>query len=54
MISTNVKTDRIITLPADALLWGDNYAEASEDCDLRLETLRAVLYYAGRVKTLPW
>jgi hypothetical protein len=54
MISTKVTTDKIITLPADALLWGDDYAKASKDCVLRLETLRAILYYAGRVKTLPW
>jgi hypothetical protein len=54
MISTKVKTDKIITLPADALLWGDDYAKASKDCVLRLETLRSVLRYYGRVKILPW
>jgi hypothetical protein len=54
MISTKVKTDKIITLPADALLWGDDYAKASKDCVLRLETLRSVLHYFGRVKILPW
>ena len=54
MISTKVKTDKIITLPADALLWGDDYSKASKDCVLRLETLRSVLHYRRRVKILPW
>ena len=54
MISTEVKTDKIITLPVDALLWGDDHAKASKDCVLRLETLRSILHYPGRVKILPW
>jgi hypothetical protein len=54
MISTKVKIDKTITLPADALLWGVDYIKASKACVLRLETLRSILHYPGRVKVLPW
>lgn len=52
MISTKVKTDEIFSLPADALLWGDNVSKASKDCELKLESLRYVFNSPGRCKIL--
>jgi len=50
-LSIETRTDRCITLPADALLWSDDNTKISEDCIVELETMRYVFATEGRMKS---
>jgi hypothetical protein len=50
-LSIDTRTERCITLPADALLWSDDNTKALKDCVVELETMRYVFATEGRMKS---